>query len=263
MPTTAPRRHLFEPEEGVGGSGTSAEGPRVAAYPLEDDGTGSTAYLGAGQRLFDLGLLLLVALPALAVALPIALLNLVVFRDPRRVLFLQERVGRDGTSFRILKFRTMADAKDAFLSWGAGEDRLRVTRFGRLLRNTHLDELPQLVNVLRGEMSIVGPRPEMVEVDAWALEHVPGFRDRNVARPGITGLAQVTQGYASKCAESYSRKLSLDRMYCRRASLGLDLRILLRTFVWMARGKGWSYHVVHATEELRAARESESLSRAA
>ncbi len=211
-------------------------------------------YARRGKRLLNLALLLVCAPFALLLGLPIALANAVLFRDPRRVLFRQPRVGLRGRVFWIYKFRTMREAPaGAFDSWKRG-DGLRVTRLGRLLRNTHLDELPQLFNVLRGEMDFVGPRPEMVEIDAWACEHVPDFRERNALLPGITGLAQITHGYAGMDAAAYGRKLAADQRYRERLSLGLDLSILARTAVWMLRGRGWRRAAPGAVPEAGAAR---------
>jgi putative colanic acid biosynthesis UDP-glucose lipid carrier transferase len=185
-------------------------------------------------------LLLLVVTPlALVLAVPIALANLIVFRRPGRILFSQPRVGLQGRTFRILKFRTMTGDDDEFDSWKSGRDDERVTRFGRFLRNTHLDELPQLVNILRGEMDFVGPRPEMVAIHEWACAHVPYFAERGAVLPGVTGLAQVTIGYTGKDEQAYGRKLDLDLAYIEHVSLRLDLSILARTALWMLRGRGW------------------------
>jgi lipopolysaccharide/colanic/teichoic acid biosynthesis glycosyltransferase len=154
-----------------------------------------------GKRLFDLALVLLTAPITAPLALLVAAANLAAFGRLDRVLFTQPRVGHEGRVFRILKFRTMREAQgSSFDSWAAGGDGLRVTALGRFLRNSHLDELPQLLNVLRGEMSIVGPRPEMVEVERWAEGELPGFGRRLAIPPGITGLAQVVQGYTAPCA---------------------------------------------------------------
>ena len=127
---------------------------------------------------------------------------------------------------------------------GSAADAARVTRFGRFLRNTYLDELPQLINVLRGDMGLIGPRPEMTEIELWAQAHVPGFGDRLVIRPGITGFAQITQGYAPKEVSAYERKLALNLEYLERMSARTDLRILLGTVVWVLTGRGWDYHRV-------------------
>jgi lipopolysaccharide/colanic/teichoic acid biosynthesis glycosyltransferase len=199
-------------------------------------------YARRGHRWLDRALLVLVLPPALPVLAAISLVNLAVFGDPRRILFLQPRVGWRGEVFLIWKFRTMKEPRGTALeSWSSGGDQLRVTRFGRFLRNTHLDELPQLVNILRGEMSFIGPRPEMVEVESWAAREVEGFSGRLALRPGVAGLAQVTQGYTGRDAAAYARKLEINRRYMDRISLRLDLEIVLRTAIWMLRGKGWDW----------------------
>ena len=188
-------------------------------------------------------LLLVVALPVAALlSVPIALINWVIFRDPKWILYHQPRVGYHGRVFSIVKFRTMRETShDAFDSWKEGHDGLRITRFGRFLRNTHLDELPQLLNILRGEMDFIGPRPEMIEIHLWACENVPHFRSRHALLPGITGYAQITQGYAGMDERAYAHKLTADLDYMERMSLRLDLEILCRTAIWMLRGRGWRW----------------------
>lgn len=198
-------------------------------------------YARIGRPCF-LGAILTVGLPfAIAAALFIAPINLAVFGSFSRVFFLQPRVGRHGQVFSVWKFRTMREAsRSSHDSWSTGEDGLRVTRFGRFLRSSHLDELPQLVNVLKGDMDLIGPRPEMIEVEAWAAEHVPGFTERLAIRPGLTGLAQITQGYTGNDAVAYAEKLEINREYLRSMSFALDVSIVLRTGVWMLCGRGWS-----------------------
>jgi len=198
-------------------------------------------YARFGQRALCLTLIAL----SLPIVLPlcglVALANLAYFRDPRRILFLQERVGRRDTRFRIYKFRTMSEASRSTFEHWSSNDAARVTRLGRLLRNTHLDELPQLYNVVRGDMSLFGPRPEMVEVDAWAREHVPGFARRLAITPGLSGLSQITQGYAGRDVDAYRDKLEGDLAYLASYGLAQDLGILARTLVWMVRGRGWRW----------------------
>jgi lipopolysaccharide/colanic/teichoic acid biosynthesis glycosyltransferase len=180
--------------------------------------------------------LLLVTLTLLPLALVpavlVTLVNTIVQRDPRKVFFRQERIGRRGRPFVLLKFRTMRDVP--------GDDHARVTRFGRFLRNTHLDELPQLVNVLRGEMCLIGPRPEMPETELWAGGLLPAFSERLVLAPGVTGLAQITQGYTdSGDVQAYREKLALNERYRATLSFARDVSILWRTALWMLRGRGW------------------------
>jgi lipopolysaccharide/colanic/teichoic acid biosynthesis glycosyltransferase len=187
--------------------------------------------------------LFLVTAPIAAlIALPIALTNWVLFGDFRKILYTQPRVGYRGKTFWIYKFRTMRDGRGVdFDSWWKGADRRRVTRFGRFLRCTHLDELAQFLNVAKGEMCFIGPRPEMIEIHDWAEQEIAGFHARLAVKPGISGLSQVTVGYTGVEVDAYRRKLAADESYRRDFSLRLDLTILLRTAVWMLRGRGWKW----------------------
>lgn len=188
-----------------------------------------------------LGAVLLAAcVPAACVALAIAIGNWITFGDRSRILFSQDRVGRQGKTFRMWKFRSMWDADEPhFESWADGSDEDRVTPLGSLLRRTHLDELPQLWNILRGDMSLIGPRPEMLKVHRWAAANVPGFEGRLRVRPGLTGLAQLRSGYANQDVESYHRKLDHDLEYIDGASLSGDLAILIGTPLAMLARRGW------------------------
>jgi lipopolysaccharide/colanic/teichoic acid biosynthesis glycosyltransferase len=157
----------------------------------------------------------------------IALLTLL--DDGLPLFYKQTRCGKGGQPYNILKFRTMRlDAEaDGQPKW-AREDDERATRIGRLLRKTHLDELPQFVNVLRGEMSLVGPRAERPELVEYFQEHIPFYRARLLVKPGITGWAQINFGYASNIEETVV-KLEYDLYYIKHRSLFMDLMILLRT----------------------------------
>ena len=159
---------------------------------------------------------------------------LVRLDSPGGFIYSQERVGFGGRIFRIHKIRTMVSDPEREQTWAkSGDD--RTTRVGKLLRRTRLDELPQFINVLRGEMSLVGPRPEQPAIVAQLEEQIPFFGYRHLVKPGITGWAQIHQGYAASVEES-ATKLSFDLYYVRRHSLLLDLDILLRTaFVMAAR----------------------------
>lgn len=170
------------------------------------------------KRAFDLLLVLLAApvwLPLLAV---VAMLVRVKLGSP--VFFRQERPGRGGRVFRMIKFRTMTDARDA-----AGQllpDAVRLTPFGRMMRSTSLDELPELLNVLKGDMSLVGPRPLLVR---YLERYSPRQARRHEVRPGITGLAQVS----GRNAISWEEKFEWDVRYVETQSLLLDLKILFLT----------------------------------
>jgi lipopolysaccharide/colanic/teichoic acid biosynthesis glycosyltransferase len=194
-----------------------------------------------GQRVLDLVLLVTTVPLVVPLALVLWLVNALVHGSARRAFFVQDRVGRGGRTFRLFKFRTMKPMADPMAAWSRGADVERVTRLGRFLRNSHLDELPQILNVVRGEMSFIGPRPEMVEVERWARAEVPGFAHQHVIRPGITGLAQITQGYVGRDREGYALKLAHNLRYVREASPALDLAIILRTVAWMLRGRGWRF----------------------
>jgi exopolysaccharide biosynthesis polyprenyl glycosylphosphotransferase len=182
---------------------------------------------------------LLCAVGLLIVAAPLlALIALAVkLGSPGPVLFRQERVGQFGRTFTLLKFRSMrADAEAAGPTW-ARENDDRVTPLGRFLRRTHLDELPQAINVLRGDLSFVGPRPERPCFVAMLEREVPFYGLRHYVKPGITGWAQVCYPYADSIEESYE-KLQYDLWYAQNASLGLDLGILVRTALSVLGGGG-------------------------
>jgi lipopolysaccharide/colanic/teichoic acid biosynthesis glycosyltransferase len=171
---------------------------------------------------------------------------LVKAEDGGPVFFSQERVGQGGREFRALKFRSMKTDAEAGGPMQSGENDPRVTRIGGLLRATAMDELPQLWNIFRGDMSFVGPRalrPGEIEVNgqsgAERLENVPGFAARCAVRPGLTGVAQI---YAPRDIVR-RHKFRYDRVYIRRQSFWLDLRLVLLSFwitfrgTWETRGK--------------------------
>ena len=145
------------------------------------------------------------------------------------VLYRQKRVGRNGVSFYCYKVRTMrADAEaDSGPTW-AGDDDPRITQIGRLLRKSRIDEIPQLWNVLRGDMHLVGLRPERPEFVQWLSQEIPHYNLRNTVRPGITGWAQIRYKYGNS-VEDAKEKLRYDLFYVKNISLGLDLLIFLQT----------------------------------
>jgi lipopolysaccharide/colanic/teichoic acid biosynthesis glycosyltransferase len=160
--------------------------------------------------------------------------------DGGPVFFTQPRVGRGGASFTAYKFRSMLVNADARTALRAGAHDPRVTRVGTVLRATAMDELPQLWNILKGDMSFVGPRPLMPgeieargEYAAVPLESVPGYDARHAVRPGLTGLTQV---YAARDIRR-AHKFRLDLIYVRRASLWLDLRLVALSFWITFRGR--------------------------
>ena len=194
------------------------------------------------KRAFDIflsGLGLLLSIPVwIIVACAIKL------DDGGPLFYLQERVGKEGRIFRVFKFRSMiVDAEKATGAVQATEHDPRVTRIGRLLRGTAMDELPQLINIFKGDMSFVGPRalrPQEREVsgnsDVLDISHVPGYEKRLAVTPGLTGLAQVyLPGDAPR-----RKKFRYDLLYIRNKSFCLDLKLILLSFLITFKGK-WEY----------------------
>jgi len=179
------------------------------------------------KRSFDLlgsTLLLVLACPVMLVAMVA-----IPFESPGPIFYSQERVGRGGRLFKCLKFRSMrSDAeKDGVARWATKNDS-RVTRVGAFIRKTRIDELPQLVSVLRGEMSLVGPRPERPSFVAELKETIPFYDIRHSVKPGVTGWAQVRFGYCATLDDS-RRKHQFDLYYVKNNSLFLDLLVLIET----------------------------------
>ncbi|MCB1311211.1 MAG: sugar transferase [Sedimentitalea sp.] len=190
--------------------------------------------ISPAKRITDL-CFILVALPGMVlVALLLVLMNPVL--NPGPLFFRQDRMGLGGRRFRMWKFRTMLPDPAARLH-DAPVELHRITPLGRFLRRTRIDELPNALNVIAGDMSLVGPRPDVYDHAAEYLRSVRHYRHRLAVRPGITGLAQVQSGYADSRA-AIRRKARLDRFYVERAQTGLDLYILLRTVPVMLTGFG-------------------------
>lgn len=181
-----------------------------------------------GKRAFDLALLLVVGLPAAVLGALCALA--IRLTSPGPILFHQERVGRDGVAFRVHKFRTMVPGDNPIFP-----DADLITPVGRVLRRSSLDELPQLLNVARGEMSIVGPRPTL----AYQVERYDERQRRRLAvRPGLTGLAQVN----GRNSLTWGERIEFDVRYVETQSLLIDCRILARTAASMLSGDGVEGH---------------------
>lgn len=187
------------------------------------------------------GVDLVLTVPAIVVLAPVyaAVALAVRLNLGRPVIFSQQRPGKNEIPFTLYKFRTMRDARDE--SGALLPDARRLTRLGAFLRATSLDELPELVNVLRGEMSLVGPRPLLME---YLPLYSPEQRRRHDVRPGVTGLAQVN----GRNALTWREKFALDVEYVDRVSFALDVRILMLTIVSVVRSEGIS-HRGHVTME--------------
>jgi sugar transferase (PEP-CTERM system associated) len=210
-------------------------------YPswlIFSDGIGHGPVRNALERGFDL----MASTALLMVTWPIMLLAALAiwvesgFRGS--ILYRQTRVGLEGEEFELMKFRSMREDAEAAgqAVWAADEDP-RVTRVGRILRKFRIDELPQLVNVLRGEMSFVGPRPERPEFVDGLVQKLPYYRERHCVKPGITGWAQLCYPYGAS-VEDAKNKLQYDLYYLKNHSLLLDLIIILQTVEVVLVGEG-------------------------
>lgn len=181
-----------------------------------------------------------VAVVGLVVLAPLVLAAClaIVVDSPGRPLYRQERVGRHGRRFHLVKLRTMVRhaEPDGHAVWARAGDP-RATRVGALLRRSRLDEAPQLWNVLRGEMSLIGPRPERPELMAMLAASIPMYQARHAVRPGITGWAQVNCPYGASVADA-ATKLEYDLYYINSRSLRLDAVILLKTLAVVLRFRG-------------------------
>lgn len=211
---------------GLRGISTNEEMFYIENVPLS-----SATYLTV-RRLFDIVL----AVAGLAAAMPILVIfSIAIKMDSKGTVFYrQERVGAKGRYFQLLKLRTMEmDAEKDGPRW-AGINDPRVTRIGKFLRKTRIDELPQLINVLKGDMSMIGPRPERPVFTEMFNQRTPGFIKRLAVKPGLTGWAQVNGGYDSTPEE----KLAYDLEYIRKRSFFFDMKIILLTFKVVITGEG-------------------------
>ena len=191
-------------------------------------------------RLYKRAASLLLSSIGLLVTLPVMAAVAIAIRaeSPGPVIFRQRRIGKDGKPFTLYKFRSMhngADREERFRP--AQHNDARFTRVGRLLRRTHLDELPQLFNILRGDMHLIGPRPFAVEEEERLAEKIPFYANRWAVRPGATGWAQVRKGY-NETIEDNVEKLTYDLYYIKHLSIGLDLLILLESVKIVLLGRG-------------------------
>ena len=165
----------------------------------------------------------------LIIAVPICILACIAIYVELRVnpIYTQKRVGLNGRVFKIYKLRSMyIDAEKDGPKWASENDE-RITKVGRIIRKTRIDELPQLVNILKRDMSIIGPRPERPELIKDFIKYIPDFNDRLLVKPGITGWAQVNGGYSLTPKE----KLEFDKYYIKNRGFKLDLLILIKTII--------------------------------
>ena len=207
----------------------------VEHFQLDHLPVGGLTSYQARKRALDI----LIVILAAPVAIPAFLLGFVLVRATMGgpALFVQERVGLGGEVFRIYKLRTMKKAEANASAVATSQSDNRITPIGAWLRKVRIDELPQFWNVLKGDMSIIGPRPEMTELNQKYVEQIPAYAYRTLVRPGISGWAQVRSGYASDLEETRV-KLGYDLFYLKNLSYALDLQIVMRTFGTLLTGFG-------------------------
>ena len=187
------------------------------------------------KRMFDIVLCLLL-LPLLFMT-AIVLLALNEFFNSGRLFFIQKRMGKDCEFFFVIKFRTMTHINEIARKYNEPIETNRITPLGRILRKMRIDELPQIHNVLVGDMSLIGPRPDYYVHALEYLENVEGYRERHAIRPGITGLSQIRLGYV-ETLEAISKKTSIDNYYIQNLSYIIELKIILSTILIIIRGLG-------------------------
>jgi len=187
------------------------------------------------KRIFDI-LVSLILLPILFI-IGIILLIFNQFFNPGKLLFIQERMGKHCKIIFIIKFRTMSHVKEITRKYDDPIEIDRITPLGRILRITRIDELPQILNVLKGDMSLIGPRPDYYAHALEYLKFVDRYRERHAVRPGITGLSQIRHGYVENL-EAISRKVSIDNYYIQNLSYITELKIIINTLLIVIRCSG-------------------------
>ena len=187
------------------------------------------------KRIFDISvsLLLLTLLFIIVIILPF--IN--YFFNSGRLFFIQERMGKNCEVFHAIKFRTMVPVKEITRKYDDPIETNRITFFGKFLRKSRIDELPQILNVLKGDMSLIGPRPDYYIHALEYLKSVKGYRDRHDIRPGITGLSQIRLGYAEGL-EATAKKASIDNYYIQNVGYIIELKIIVNTIITIIRGIG-------------------------
>lgn len=187
------------------------------------------------KAIFDVLMSVLLLVPLVLITLILIVLNPLFNAGP--VVFLQKRMGLDGYAFTAIKFRTMRESGPMTRGAFDALETDRISALGRILRKTRIDELPQIINVLRGEMSLIGPRPDAYEHAVTYLQTVPGYAQRHRVLPGISGYAQTEVGYV-EAIDGVQRKVMADLYYISHASFGFDLWITWRTLCVVFGRKG-------------------------
>ena len=187
------------------------------------------------KRLFDIFVCLLL-LPLLFIV-SIILLFINYFYNSGALFFIQDRMGKNCKMFPAIKFRSMVPVNEITRKYDEPIEINRITSFGKILRKSRIDELPQILNVLKGEMSLIGPRPDYYIHALEYLKNVKGYRERHIIRPGITGLSQIRLGYAEGL-EATEKKASVDNYYIQNVNYIVELKIIGNTIITIMRGKG-------------------------
>ena len=187
------------------------------------------------KRIFDI-ILSLLLLPLFFI-IGILLLVLNLFFNQGKLFFIQKRMGKNCEFFFAIKFRTMTSVKEITRKYDEPIETTRITPLGKVLRKTRIDELPQILNVLVGDMSLIGPRPDYYVHALEYLEYVEGYRERHSIRPGITGLSQIRLGYV-ETLEATSKKTSIDNYYIQNVGYIIELKIIFNTILIIIRGLG-------------------------
>ena len=187
------------------------------------------------KRLFDICMSL--SLFPLLVIIGLILFALNRFFNPGELFFIQERMGKNCKVFSAIKFRTMLHVKEITRKYDDPIETNRITPLGGILRKIRVDELPQILNVLKGEMSLIGPRPDYYIHALEYLNIIEGYRERHAIRPGITGLSQVRLGYAESL-EATSKKTDIDNFYIKNIGYIIDIKIIFSTLLIITSGLG-------------------------
>ena len=187
------------------------------------------------KRIFDIFVSLLL-IPFLIIT-GVIILVLNKFFNPGKLLYIQERMGKNCEVFLVIKFRTMSNIKEITRKYNDPIETNRITPLGKILRKTRIDELPQILNVLKGDMSLIGPRPDYYIHAVEYLKLVDGYRERYAIRPGISGLSQIRFGYVESL-ESTSKKVSIDNYYIRNAGYAIEFKIIINTIIIILKGAG-------------------------
>ena len=187
------------------------------------------------KRIFDIFICVLLLPVLFIISIIIFFIN--IFFNSGSLFFIQDRMGKDCVAFPAIKFRTMMPVKEITRKYDDPIETDRITVFGKVLRKSRIDELPQILNVLKGEMSLIGPRPDYYLHALEYMKNVKGYRERHIIRPGITGLSQIRLGYAEGL-EATAKKASVDNYYIQNVNYIIELKIIGNTIITVMRGMG-------------------------